>query len=306
MPRIRTVKPDLFTHELLFEAEKESGLPIRLAFIGLFTCCDRLGKFKWRPRQLKLDILPYDEINFEDVLNKLWESGFIKKYCVDGEFYGVVSKFLQHQTINARESDSTLPDLKNELEIDASVTREPRVSHASQSCTWGREGKGREKEGKGKGREGGVGEIISDDSAPTNLPGVYVSNASLNIQLIFDHWRNVMGKHRTRFNDERGALIKRAMKWGYTCDDLCEAITGCSLTPHNMGDNDRGGVYNGLGVIFKSADQIDRFMHNAKNPPQEKTTKPRTVLEKNQAVLDEILREEAQKKALGRITHVAD
>jgi hypothetical protein len=64
MARIRTVKPELFRHDSLFEAEQECQLPLRLAFIGLFTCCDREGRFRWRLRQLKLDVLPYDSIDF--------------------------------------------------------------------------------------------------------------------------------------------------------------------------------------------------------------------------------------------------
>lgn len=53
MSRIRTVKPELFKHEELFDAEQNSKLPLRLAFIGLFTVADREGRFKWRPRTLK-------------------------------------------------------------------------------------------------------------------------------------------------------------------------------------------------------------------------------------------------------------
>jgi hypothetical protein len=79
MPRIRTVKPDLFRHDELFEAEAEYHLPLRLAFIGLFTCCDREGRFRWKPRQLKLDILPFDEVDFSLLLEALENKGFIKK-----------------------------------------------------------------------------------------------------------------------------------------------------------------------------------------------------------------------------------
>ncbi len=43
MPRIRSVKPELFTHERLFEAESDYKLPLRLAFIALFTQCDQWG-----------------------------------------------------------------------------------------------------------------------------------------------------------------------------------------------------------------------------------------------------------------------
>ncbi len=58
MARIRTIKPEFFLHDELFELEKETGLPVRLAFIGLWTQCDREGRFKWRPLRLKAAILP--------------------------------------------------------------------------------------------------------------------------------------------------------------------------------------------------------------------------------------------------------
>ena len=43
MAKIRTVKPELFRREALFEAEEHYHLTPRLAFIGLFSCCDSKG-----------------------------------------------------------------------------------------------------------------------------------------------------------------------------------------------------------------------------------------------------------------------
>ena len=100
MARIRTVKPELFKHEELFELEEQTGLPIRIAFVGLFTCCDREGRFKWRPRALKLDVLPYDMVDFSRVLDALTTRGFVVKYEVDGEVFGEIPSFKRHQTIN--------------------------------------------------------------------------------------------------------------------------------------------------------------------------------------------------------------
>src|SRR3990172_2700325 len=90
MSRIRTVKPDLFRHEELFEAELQFKLPVRFVFIGLFTVCDREGRFRWRPRQLKLDILPYDDVDFSLALEALEKSGFIIRYEVNGISYGCI------------------------------------------------------------------------------------------------------------------------------------------------------------------------------------------------------------------------
>ena len=85
--RIRTIKPEFFTHEALFEAELEFGLPLRIAFVGLWCCADREGRFKWEPRRLGVQILPYDQCDFSRVLDALLTRGFIVKYACDlGQF----------------------------------------------------------------------------------------------------------------------------------------------------------------------------------------------------------------------------
>src|ERR1017187_9624772 len=106
MQRIRTIKPEFFRHEGLFDLERETGLPVRIAFAGLLTCCDREGRFSWRPRMLKTLILPYDECDFSRVLDALATRGFIRKYRVGEDDYGLIVTFLKHQVINNRESPS--------------------------------------------------------------------------------------------------------------------------------------------------------------------------------------------------------
>ena len=110
MSKIRTVKPELFRHEQLFEAEQNSEFPLRLIFIGLFTVADAEGRFRRRPRQLKLDILPYDDINFSAALSALAEFGSVQRYEYQGECYGYIPTWRKHQSINQREPESMLPD----------------------------------------------------------------------------------------------------------------------------------------------------------------------------------------------------
>lgn len=166
MGRIRTVKPDFFKHYDLYRAEIDHRLPLRLAYAGLWTVCDREGRFKWKPHDLKTDILPHDAVDFSRVLDALVTRGWVVKYEHDGEHYGFVPTFVDHQVINNRESKSIIPppprDWKKNRQInmdfhasgtrparddDASGTRGPREGHAS----WG-EGKGKE----GKGKEGDI------------------------------------------------------------------------------------------------------------------------------------------------------
>lgn len=158
MARIRTVKPALFKHEGLYDLERETNLPLRLAFIGLFTCCDREGRFAWRPRALKLDVLPYDDdTDFSRVLDALWSRGFVLKYEVDGELYGLIPTFAKHQVINNRESESEIPTPQESSFISSTSTRTPRVSDTKQTPLFPaqgeREGKGREEEREKEGKD---------------------------------------------------------------------------------------------------------------------------------------------------------
>jgi hypothetical protein len=146
--RIRTIKPEFFLHEGLFTAEKETKLPLRVAFAGLWCAADREGRFKWEPRRLGIQILPYDDVDFSRVLDALATRGFIVSYASSTGDFGFIPSFLKHQVINNRERFSDLPDplecTQNE-HIDASATRDPRDDHACKA-----EGKGKEgnKEGK--------------------------------------------------------------------------------------------------------------------------------------------------------------
>lgn len=150
--RIRTIKPDFFNHEELYDLEQETKLPIRIAFAGLWCAADRAGRFDWRPRKLKSQILPYDELDFSRVLDALTTRGFIQKYVCQSVPYGHIPSFLDHQVINNREKESTRPNPNEINTSDACGTREARVGHAACACTSGREGKGME----GNGREGNI------------------------------------------------------------------------------------------------------------------------------------------------------
>ena len=148
--RIRTIKPDFFLHDALFEAEKASELPLRVAYIGLWCAADREGRFKWEPRRLGAAILPYDMVDFSRVLDALATRGFIERHASQGVEFGLIPSFVRHQAINNRETESTLPVPTAESVIIGIPTREPRDADAcgTREVQGKAEGKGRE--GKGK------------------------------------------------------------------------------------------------------------------------------------------------------------
>ena len=110
MARIRTIKPEFFKDDRLYEAERACGLPLRVAAAGLWCVADRAGRFKWQPRALKTDVLPYDEVDFERVLEALEVAGYLVRYVTeDGKQYGAVQDWDQLQHIPTREPASSLP-----------------------------------------------------------------------------------------------------------------------------------------------------------------------------------------------------
>ena len=159
MARIRTVKPEFFRHEGLYEAEQASGLPLRLAFAGLWTACDREGRFRWRPRQLKLDALPFDDLDFGQVLDALAVAGFVCRYVVDGQEYGFVPSWPRHQVINNREAASSLP----EPTADALSTRASRVNDACPTPLVQAQGEGKGREGNMEGKGTNTGSLSARD-----------------------------------------------------------------------------------------------------------------------------------------------
>lgn len=82
------------------------------------------------------------------------------------------------------------------------------------------------------------------------------------VQEVFAYWQEIMQSPRSVLDDKRRKAIKTALRNGHSAEDLRRAIRGCSKTPHNMGHNDRREKYNGIELILRSADQIDRFIAN--------------------------------------------
>lgn len=109
MARIRNIKPEFFTNADLAERERASGLPLRVAYAGLWCQADREGRLRWDPTRLKLAILPHDQVDFGAVLEALAEGGYLQRYVVEGRTYATIPTFREHQQVHPREAASKLP-----------------------------------------------------------------------------------------------------------------------------------------------------------------------------------------------------
>src|ERR1041384_8749224 len=105
MGRIRTIKPDFFIDEDIARLE-----PItRLLFIGLWTLADREGRLEDRPERIRLQLLGYDQIDINSLLNELSSCGFIVRYKHNDRAYIAIRTFLKHQCPHVKERSSTIP-----------------------------------------------------------------------------------------------------------------------------------------------------------------------------------------------------
>jgi len=80
------------------------------------------------------------------------------------------------------------------------------------------------------------------------------------IREVFDYWREVMGHERSRLDAGRSRTVRAMLEAGYSVDDLKLAIDGCAGSEWHRGKNDRATVYDGLGLICRDAEHVDRFM----------------------------------------------
>jgi hypothetical protein len=76
---------------------------------------------------------------------------------------------------------------------------------------------------------------------------------------IFGYWQKTMSSPKSVLDTNRKGLISKALK-SYSPADICKAIRGCSKSQHNMGQNEQKTKYNGLGLILRNAEKIDRFI----------------------------------------------
>jgi hypothetical protein len=145
MARIRTIKPSFFKNEQLAEL----SFAHRLLFAGLWTQADRDGRLEDRPRRLKAEVFPYDDVDVAAMLTDM-ERGpdsLIVRYEADGKGYIWIRKFGEHQRPHYSEPASVYPPQPK------SLTRTAEISAATAEkiipATLGREGSEER-----KGREG--------------------------------------------------------------------------------------------------------------------------------------------------------
>lgn len=105
MSRARNIKPGFFKNEALADLPFE----YRILFQGLWCVADREGRLEDRPRRIKAEVFPYDDVDVEAGLAMLSSAGFIVRYSIDEAQYIQVVAFGKHQNPHCKEAASTIP-----------------------------------------------------------------------------------------------------------------------------------------------------------------------------------------------------
>jgi len=103
--RARNLKPGFFKNEELAELPFE----FRILFQGLWCLADRLGRLEYRPKRIKGEVFPYDEVDVVKGLRELEKHGFIDIYTIENREYIQVVEFAKHQNPHHREAASVIP-----------------------------------------------------------------------------------------------------------------------------------------------------------------------------------------------------
>lgn len=105
MARARNIKPGFFLNDVLAECDPFA----RLLFAGLWTIADREGRLEDRPKKIKALVLPFDDVDCNDLLQQLHDHGFILRYEAKGKCFIQVQTWSKHQNPHVKESASEIP-----------------------------------------------------------------------------------------------------------------------------------------------------------------------------------------------------
>lgn len=83
-------------------------------------------------------------------------------------------------------------------------------------------------------------------------------NANDPVLQVFEFWQQTM-KTKRKLSPKRKKRIINALK-NYSVEQLKQAIIGCTKSPHHMGQNDNGTIYDDIELICREPEKTDFFI----------------------------------------------
>lgn len=86
------------------------------------------------------------------------------------------------------------------------------------------------------------------------------------VKLIFDHWRQVHEHPKSVLDKKRRTLINARLK-DFDEQQIKDSISGYKHSPHHMGKNEHGTVYDSIELLLKDTKHIEMGLAFFRKPP---------------------------------------
>lgn len=126
MARARNIKPGFFKNEDLLEC----SMAARLLAPGLWMLADREGRLEDRPKRIKLEIFPCDDVDINPLLDELARVKHLIRYVQGEKSYIQITKFTEHQHPHRNEVKSVIPGPYDKLPTKVESTSNQGAKHS--------------------------------------------------------------------------------------------------------------------------------------------------------------------------------
>ena len=223
------LSPEFFTDPKILKLQPVE----RLLFAGLWCHADRCGVLPDDPEHLSISILPRDPgVDCDEAIRRMAALGLLLRYEVQGRKFIHVTNFLRWQQPHQREVASGYP-LPSGLN-QAQAYPEHNLGSAQHTSY-----------GYGYGDGDGDGITTPDKSGP--------------VERVFAHWRTVLEHPKATLDPKRRRILVAALRLKPEADCL-RVIDGCRASAYHMGENEKRTRYDSIGLLFRDADHMERFV----------------------------------------------
>jgi hypothetical protein len=108
---------------------------------------------------------------------------------------------------------------------------------------------------------------------------------------VFDYWKAALNHPQAKLTPERKKKIEERLSQGYTVAQIKTAIDGCRASPHHMGQNDTGTVYDSIELICRSGDKLEFFISRSNSSGRNKVNHRETHGERTARETAELIAE---------------
>jgi hypothetical protein len=99
-----------------------------------------------------------------------------------------------------------------------------------------------------------------EEKSIVELPTVALAEVKQDLaEEVFAYWQEKCGHPKSKLDKTRRKAIEARIAEGYSIERIKQAIRGINFSPHNMGKNDTGTVFDDIELICRTGANVDRF-----------------------------------------------